>query len=147
LQQSAKEPVQLTSGPIQWGTPIFGRDGKKIFATGSIKAGELARLDSKSNQFQPFLGGISANLVAFSKGGRSVAYISYPDDILWRANSDGTERAQLTSPPLEPASLSWSPDGTQIVFMALSPQGTHAWIVPARGERRFVEELGSRLIQ
>jgi Tol biopolymer transport system component len=133
FQQSAKEPVQLTSGPVQWGTPIFGRDGKKIFSTGSIKAGELARLDSKSNQFQPFLRGISANLVAFSKGGRSVAYVSYPDDILWRANSDGTERAQLTSSPFEPASLSWSPDGTQIVFMALSPQGTHAWIVPAKG--------------
>jgi eukaryotic-like serine/threonine-protein kinase len=133
FQQSAKEPIQLTSGPIQWGTPILGRDGKKIFATGSIKEGELARLDSKSNQFQPFLGGISANLVAFSKGGQSVAYVSYPDDILWRANSDGTERAQLTSPPLEPASVSWSPDGTQIVFMALSAQGAHAWIVSARG--------------
>jgi eukaryotic-like serine/threonine-protein kinase len=133
FQESAKEPVQLTSGPIQWGTPIFGRDGKKIFATGSIKAGELARLNSKSNQFQPFLGGISANLVAFSKDGRSVAYVSYPDDILWRVNSDGTERAQLTSPPFEPASLSWSPDGTQIVFMALAPQGAHAWIVPAKG--------------
>jgi Tol biopolymer transport system component len=34
---------------------------------------------------------------------------------------------------MEPASLSWSPDGTQIVFMALSPQGAHTWIVSARG--------------
>jgi hypothetical protein len=99
FQRSAKEPVQLTSGPVQWGTPIFGRDGKKLFATGSIRAGELDRLDPKSNEFQPFLGGISANIVAFSKDGRSVAYISYPDDILWKANRDGSERIQLSSLP------------------------------------------------
>jgi Tol biopolymer transport system component len=131
--QSAEEPVQLTSGPVQWGTPFFGREGKKIFATGSIKAGELARLDAKSNQFQPFLGGMSANLVAFSKDGRSVAYVSYPDDILWKASRDGSERVQLTSPSSEPGSVSWSPDGTQIAFMSLSSHGARAWIVPARG--------------
>jgi Tol biopolymer transport system component len=133
FQQSAKEPIQLTSGPVQWGTPVFGRDGTKIFATGSIRAGELDRLDSKSHQFQPFLSGISANMVAFSKDGRSVAYVSYPDDILWRANRDGTDRVQLTSPPLEPESFGWSPDSTQIVFMASSSLGTHAWLVSANG--------------
>jgi Tol biopolymer transport system component len=133
FQPSAKGPVQLTSGPVHWGTPFFSRGGDKIFATGTTKAGQLSRLDSKSNQFQPFLGGISANLVAFSKDGRSVAYVSYPDDILWRANRDGSERVQLTSPPVQPASVSWSPDGTQIVFMTLSPQGAQAWIVPAKG--------------
>jgi WD40 repeat protein len=130
---SAKEPIQLTSAPVHWGTAVFGRDGKKILATGTIKAGELDRLDSKSNQFQPFLGGISANLVAFSKDGRSVAYVSYPDGMLWSANRDGGKRVQLSSPPLQPSSLSWSPDGSQIVFMASSPEGIHTWIVPARG--------------
>jgi Tol biopolymer transport system component len=133
FRQSGEEPVQLTSGPVQWGTPFFGRDGKKIFATGSTKAGELARFDSKSDEFQRFLGGISANLVAFSKDGRSVAYVSYPDDILWRANRDGSERVQLTSPPSQPASVSWSPDATQIVFMTLSAHGARAWTVPAKG--------------
>jgi len=34
---------------------------------------------------------------------------------------------------MAPASLSWSPDSTQIVFMTLSPQGAHAWIVAAKG--------------
>jgi Tol biopolymer transport system component len=133
FQRSGKDPVQLTSGPVHWGTPFFSRGGDKIFATGTTKAGQLSRLDSKSSLFQPFLSGISANLVAFSKDGRSVAYVSYPDDILWRANTDGSERVQLTSPPTEPASVSWSPDGTQIVFMTLSPQGAQAWIVPAKG--------------
>jgi Tol biopolymer transport system component len=133
FRQSANEPIQLTSGPVGWERPVFSRDGKKIFVTGSTSAGELMRLDPKSNQFQPFLGDISADLVAFSNDGQSVAYVSYPDDILWRANRDGTDRVQLTSPPLQPLSAAWSPDGTQIAFMTPSPQGPRAWIVPSGG--------------
>jgi Tol biopolymer transport system component len=145
LRRRANEPVQLTSGPIEWGRPVFSKDGKKIFATGSTRRGELVRLDPKSNEFQPFLGGISANLMAFSKYGQSVAYVSYPDGILWRANRDGSDRVQLTSLPLQPCSVAWSPDGSQIVFMAPSPQGWRAWIVPSRGgspQRLLPEDSG-----
>jgi eukaryotic-like serine/threonine-protein kinase len=133
LRQTSKEPFQLTSGPIDWYEPVFSKDGKKIYATGAIHAGELVHLDSKSNHFQPFLGGISADGVAFSKD-HSVAYVSYPDDVLWKANPDGSDRVQLTSPPLHPVSLAWSPDGSQLAFMARSPQGQYqAWIVSAKG--------------
>ena len=92
----------MTSSPIRWGAPVFSKDGKTIFASGVIPKGELVRLDSKSGQFLPFLGGISANLVVFSKDGQAVAYVSYPDGVLWRANKDGSERVQLSSPPLSP---------------------------------------------
>jgi serine/threonine protein kinase/Tol biopolymer transport system component len=126
-----KEPIQLTSGPVRWSAPVFSKDGKKIFATGATIAGELVRLDPKSNQFQPFLGGISADSVAFSKDGRSVAYVSYPDDVLWRANRDGSDRVPLTSPPMLPNTPKWSPDGSQILFT--DDQGGHACTVPSRG--------------
>ncbi|HYK34380.1 winged helix-turn-helix domain-containing protein [Alloacidobacterium sp.] len=145
FRRTAKEPFQLTSGPVNWESMVFNQDGKSIFATGSTSAGELVRLDPKSNRFQPFLRGISADLLAFSKDGRSVTYVSYPDDILWRANPDGSDRVQLTSPPLEPAAPAWSPDGTQIIFMAPSPQGWHAWIVPSSGgspQRLLPEDSG-----
>jgi len=133
FRRTARDPFQLTSGPINWDAPVFSKDGKKTFATGSTQAGELMCFDPKSNQFQPFLGGISADLVAFSRDGQSVAYVSYPDGILWKANRDGNDRIQLTSPPLRPMSVAWSPDGSQIAFMAPSPQGLHAWIVSSRG--------------
>jgi len=106
------------------------------------------RLDPKANQFQPFLGGISADQVAFSKDGQSVAYVSYPDGILWRANRDGSDRVQLTSSPLEPGPPAWSRDGTQIIFMSPSPQGYKAWIVPSRGgspQRLLPEDSGPEI--
>jgi eukaryotic-like serine/threonine-protein kinase len=146
FRRPTNEPFQLTSGPISWDPPVFSKDGKKLFATGATDAGELMRLDTKSNEFQPFLGGISADLVAFSKDGQSIAYASYPDDILWRANRDGSDRLQLTSPPLQPRSVVWSPDGTQLAFMAQSPQGARAWIVSSSGgsPQRLLPEDGGQ---
>jgi DNA-binding winged helix-turn-helix (wHTH) protein len=51
------EPVQLTTGPLSWNSPIPGKDGKSIFAEGNAFRGELSRFDAKAKQFQPFLGG------------------------------------------------------------------------------------------
>ena len=134
FRHPAKDPIRLTSGPMEWSLPVFSNDGKRIFATGSTRRGELVRLDAQSKQFQPFLGGISADLIAFSKDGHSVAYVTYPDGILWRANWDGSDRVQLTSPSLSPqSSPAWSPDGTQLVFEAPSRQGPHVWIVSPMG--------------
>ena len=78
--------------------------------------GELSRFDSKSKQFLPFLGGISAQGVVFSNDGKSIAYVSYPEGILWKANRDGSNPLQLTDPPMEAFLPRWSPDSTQIVF-------------------------------
>jgi serine/threonine protein kinase len=147
FRRPAREPIQLTSGPIGWPRPVFSKDGKKIFATGSTNAGQLVRLDAKSGQFESFLRGISADLVAFSSDGQFVAYVSYPDDILWRANRDGSNRIQLTNPPLWPQSVAWSPDSSQIAFMAWSPQGRQTWVVPSKGgspQRLLPEDNGQQ---
>jgi serine/threonine protein kinase/Tol biopolymer transport system component len=141
LRRPPEQPVQLTSGPIGWGNLVVSKDGKKIFVAGYTLRGELARFDSKSQQFQPFLGGISAEFVSFSNDGQSVAYVSYPDGILWKANRDGIDRVQLTSAPMKPRLLSWSPDGTQILFVDKSPGGpAEIWIVSSKGggPRRLV---------
>jgi len=128
--RSSPRPYQLTSGPINWENPIFSKDSKKIFANGSTQGGELVRFDLKSNQLQPFLAGISAEFVTFSKDGNTVAYVSYPDHVLWKANRDGSSRVQLSAPPMQPKLLSLSPDGAQILFTDSSSTGAaEAYIV------------------
>lgn len=134
LRRPPEKPIQLTSGPIHWGDPIFSKEGKRLFVTGHTFRGELNRFDAASHRFHPFLGGISADMVVFSKDGRYVAYVSYPEGNLWRANADGSQRLQLTNPPLRPESISWSPDASQIVFMSDSPDSsTTSYIVLAQG--------------
>jgi Tol biopolymer transport system component len=134
--QKAAQPVQLTNGPIQWQQPVPGRDGKTVFAVGDTRRGELSRLDQKSGQLAPFLGGISAEFVSFSRDGKFIAYVSFPDGILWRANRDGSNRTQLTSPPLYPVNPRWSPDGSQIAFADFYiPEKRAVYTVGADGEK------------
>jgi WD40 repeat protein len=116
LTREVAEPFQLTSGPIRWARPIPSKDGTKIFARGVIPNGELESLDPQSHQFQPYLHGISAESVSFSPDGKSVAYVSYPEGILWRANRDGSGPVQLTDPPIYPVFARWSPDGMHMLF-------------------------------
>ena len=124
--KGAPDPVQLTYGPTVWDRPISSRDGKKIFASGRTRRGELVRFDPASAQPAPFLGGVSAEFVAFSKAAHAVAYVSYPDGILWRANPDGSNPTQLTDPTTYPKSICWSPDGSQLAFVDRAADKTSA---------------------
>ncbi len=121
LRRPPASPIRLTTGPMSWGRPIPDKYGSRIFAEGTILRGELSRFDSKSKTFKPFLGGISAQGVIFSKDGKSVAYVSCPEGILWKANRDGSNPVQLIDPPMSAFLPRWSPDGTQIVFSCSSP--------------------------
>lgn len=133
--ERSPRPVQITSGPIRWGSPVPGRDGRSIYAVGVTMRGELVRFDPHSGQMQPFLGGISAEFVSFSRDGKSVAYVSYPDHILWKAAADGSNPMQLTDGSMYPRIVDMSPDGSQILFNAPAPHGTtaRAWIVSSEG--------------
>lgn len=113
---SAPQPVALTSSPLTLSSPVLSKDGRKLFVVGQTYRGELMRYDAKAAQFTPFLGGISAEFVGFSKDGQWVTYVSYREGILWRSKIDGTERVQLTSPPMYPVLPRWSPDGSRIIF-------------------------------
>jgi Tol biopolymer transport system component len=135
LHRSAGKPVQLTSSPLGLFTPLPSKDGKKLFVVGRTYRGELERGESKSGRFTPFLAGISAEDVAFSKDGQWVAYTSYPEGILWRSKPDGSEKIQLSSPPLFAAQPRWSPDGKQIAFFDYSVgKPTKIFLVSADGD-------------
>jgi DNA-binding winged helix-turn-helix (wHTH) protein/Tol biopolymer transport system component len=129
FRRAPTAPVQLTSGPIRWNTPIPSKDGTRIFAQGVISRGELVRFDAQSNRLVPWLGGISAEFVTFSPDGQFVAYVTFPEGIMWRANRDGSNPVQLTDPPLYPINPRWSPDGAQILFL----NDSRSYIVPSQG--------------
>ena len=111
-------PTQLTTGPIVYHTALPSLDGKKLFVQGMQPRGELVRYDAATKQFVPFLGGISASDVAFSRDGKWAAYVAVPDGTLWRSRVDGSERLQLSSPPASAALPVWSPDGSQIAYIS-----------------------------
>ena len=112
------KPTQLTAGPLDYQFPLPSKDGKTVFALGTSHRAELIRYDDRSRQFMPFLAGISAEGVAFSRDGQWVAYTSFPEGELWRSKIDGSERRQLTFRPLRVFLPRWSPDGQQIAFSA-----------------------------
>lgn len=133
-------PVRLTTGPLSVEAPSPSVDGKKIFAIGAQPRSELVRYDAKSGQFVPFLGGISTAYVNFSRDGNWVAYVTWPDGNLWRSRPDGSEKLQLTTPPVQAESADWSPDGRQIAYTAILPgKRENVFVVSAStGEARLI---------
>jgi Tol biopolymer transport system component/DNA-binding winged helix-turn-helix (wHTH) protein len=121
LHRPRPEPVQLTAGPMNYYRPLPSSDGKRIFALGTQFAGELVRYDAGRREFVPFLGGLSGDHLDFTRDGRWVTYVAYPEATLWRARSDGSQRLQLTSPPMRAFAPRWSPDGTRILFTNRQP--------------------------
>ena len=115
-------PIQLTHGPLSYAQTVSSRDGTRLFAVGETRRGELVHYDARSKQFAPILSGISAFDVTFSADGQWAAYVSYPEGTLWRSRADGTERMQLTYPPMVVLLPFISPDGKRVAFGTLQAE-------------------------
>jgi Tol biopolymer transport system component len=134
FQSTNGSPSQLTAGPIDFWAPVPSRDGAKLFAVGVQPRGELIRYDTKSGQFLPYLSGISADHVEFSRDEQWIAYVSFPEETIWRSRADGTERLQLSFAPFQALLPRWSPDGKRIAFMATAPgKPWKVYVVSATG--------------
>jgi eukaryotic-like serine/threonine-protein kinase len=134
FRKISREPVQLTTGPTSTSSPLVGRDGKTVFVITAQVRGELVQYNSTSHQFSPYLLGISAICVNFSADGKWVVYTAFPEGTLWRSKVDGSERVQLTFPPMYVLQPRWSPDGTRIAFMGRKPgEPFRVYVIPAGG--------------
>ncbi len=134
FRKITREPVQLTTGPLVFSNPLPSRDGKKLFVIGAQPRAELISYDKKSGNFVPFLGGISAGDLDFTRDAQWLAYVTYPGRLLWRSKADGSERRQLTFLPMEVQLPHWSPDGQRLAFAARAPTGLwKIWLISRDG--------------
>jgi len=133
LLGKARLPIRLTHGPISFDMVRPSPDGKKLFAIGSTLRGELVRYDAKTGHFTPYLSGMSAIGTTASRDGKWIAYVSYPDHALWRANPDGSGKVQLTFPPMMVFYPQISPDGSKIAFSGLTEAGLRLYVLELSG--------------
>ncbi len=134
FSKAGAEPMQLTVGPLLFSNPTPSTDGKKLFVIGQQRRFDLVRLDSKSQQFSVYLPGVSAGEADFQRNGEWITYVTHPELTLWRSKPDGSSRIQLTYAPMQAHMPHWSPDGTQIAFMASRPgRPWKIFVVPAEG--------------
>src|SRR5260370_25668368 len=112
---------------------VWNCEGKKFYTDGYLPRSEVVGYDSRAHGFLPFLAGISADYVDFSRDGQWVTYISIPDNSLWRSRINGSERLQLTFPPVSPFLPHWSPDNSQIIYTDLQQRkATKTFLISAQ---------------
>jgi len=134
LRKHSADPFPVTNGPLSYWDPTPSLTGNRVFVVGEQPRAELQRYDDKTKSFLPHLSGISAGQVDFSRDGQWVTYVTYPDDTLWRMRMDGTEKLQLTYPPLTASMPRWSPDGKQVAFISpISGKSLKVLVVSSQG--------------
>jgi Tol biopolymer transport system component len=116
LFRTAHHPIRLTTGPLFYDGAFPSPDGKRIFTVGIKARAEMVRYDVKGRQFVPYSPGLSAIEAQFSADGKWRVYVAFPDFSIWRSRLDGTERVQLTFPPMRATFPRFSPDGTKVTF-------------------------------
>ncbi len=121
LSQSVRV-VQLTSGPIQFRSPLPTPDGERLLVLSYLPKSEVVQFSRTTGHWVPLMEGIPAATAAYSMDGAWLAYTRTPESTLWRCRIPYcTDSVQLTSPPVQVTMPRWSPDGKQIACMMRQP--------------------------
>jgi hypothetical protein len=88
-------------------------DGKRLFAVGSHSPVRWSASIPARGQFVPYLYRPLRGGARVLEGWRLDRLLAYPERTLWRSRADGSERLQLTFPPLMAALPRFSPDASR----------------------------------
>jgi Tol biopolymer transport system component/DNA-binding winged helix-turn-helix (wHTH) protein len=117
-----REPRQITNDPMDYETPSTSPDSNRIFFIGANPQFELLHALPRSSTFTVLAQNLSAAALAeYSLDGHWVAWLNASDGSLWRSRIDGSERIELTTPPLRIFTMKWSPDDRRLALMAKEP--------------------------
>jgi hypothetical protein len=108
------------AGAWLWKASAARAVGTPVLANGPAV---LVGYDQKEGQFTPFLQGIAADGVDFSRDAEWAAFTTYPEGVLWRSRADGRDRLPLTKTPLRAGLPRFSPDGRRIAFAGRQKDG------------------------
>lgn len=127
---------------VSVGRPTIARDGSfAVFATsrpsiaGNRDVGRLFRVDLDTGEIRPLTRGIADRAPWLSPDGGDLAFLrsdAKDKPQIWVVESLGGEPVQVTDAPLGVQSFDWSPNGSQLTFVAR---------VPERGRYGTVEGL------
>jgi len=129
-------PVRLTQGPLDSIDAVPSVDGRKLLTLEAQERSELHKLDLRTRQLSLYLPGFAATDVRRIPGTDAIVYIESHgrETKVWRCREDGSERLQLTAPPLLVFRIAPSPDGKQIALMGKMPdQNWRIYLVPSGG--------------
>jgi Tol biopolymer transport system component len=117
--QSGFNLTELSTEMSGYGALAVDVNARRLYVTKETPAkNELDWFDGKSHQFRPFLPGISARDVDFSRDGERIAYVRERENTLWIGDAHGAAAQQIATPGMLDIELPrWSPDGKQIAFM------------------------------
>ncbi|HVU44774.1 MAG TPA: winged helix-turn-helix domain-containing protein [Terracidiphilus sp.] len=130
-----RAPRQITNGPLFYQAPSTAPNSDRIFFIGADTQIELLRAMEHSTDFTPLAPNLSAAALAqYSPDGKWIAWLNASDSSLWRSRADGTERIELTTPPLRIFTMRWSPDDRQLAVMGVEPgKPWKIYIIDAEG--------------
>lgn len=117
-----REPRQITNDPLEYEAPSMSPGSDRIYFIGANPQIELLRALPRSSMFTALAQNLSAAALAeYSEDGKWVAWLNASDLSLWRSRIDGSERIELTTPPLRIFTMKWSPDDRRLALMAKEP--------------------------